>query len=156
MVKTTNLKKFEAQWEAQLQRIEDEIIIPLQARFAELLLVNLQQVSPKYSGYYASNHRIVLEGNNFKLNPPQRRANEERGVYLGNIAASRTEEVSKLQDRQALKGVVNIKVGTAVPYAVKGNSTLYLERSVEATYQVYARAQRITLAQYKVEVTGRT
>ncbi len=144
MVKITNLKKFTEQWEAQLQALEDEIIIPAQARFAELLLVNLQQGSPVWSGYYASNHRINL-GGGFPLVPRNRPEDVEQNRFIGNIASSRQIELSKLQDRQVLKGVVNIRVGTAVPYA--------LELEGRGIYRV---AVRNTLAAFKVETTGRT
>ncbi len=77
--------------------------------------------SPAITNYYKSNHRIGILNSSFqfktqggaKLFPPIKDS-EEPGVYAGNVAATRAEELAKL-DGFELGDIV--RISTAVPYA---------------------------------------
>lgn len=95
-------------------------------------------VSRVFSGYYKSNHRIIVgENANAKLVPARRPETAAQFQFIDNVEIARTEELGKIKN---IKVGSKVKVGTAVPYA------LTLE-AIDGTYQ---KAADIGLSQVNV------
>ncbi len=107
-------------------------VLVLQADQVESILENLVFDSPVFTGYYASNHRILIrgEGGQFKtggtakLVPQSKPEGTPREMFVANIGPAFIEEIAKLS-RLKLGDVVVIT--TSVPYAdeVERNHGVY-------------------------------
>ncbi len=89
--------------------------------------------SPIFTGYYASNHRITIRGENRsikagsstpKLFPSSKPRVTTENIYFANISSARSEELAKLNDLEVGDTVM---ISTAVPYAeeIEQNHSVY-------------------------------
>lgn len=121
--------------EKQLGKIIEDAkgkVLAAQVDQTERVLESLIFASPIFTGYYASNHRIILRsaigqftaGGIAKLVPQSKPEGTPREAFVGNIGPAFIEEISKLS-RLKLGDVVVIT--TRVPYAdeVERNHGVY-------------------------------
>lgn len=95
-------------------------------------------VSRVFSGYYKSNHRIMIGKNaNAKLAPGKRPETAAQFQFIDNVEAARAEELGKVKN---VRLGSEVKVGTAVPYALE----------LEARDGTYQKAHDIGLSQVAV------
>lgn len=128
----------------RLKKIVDDAIGSLEEdvkQFAEATYDDILSRSPTITHYYKSNHRINLIGAKgggqpkAKLVPPIKES-EEPGVFSGNVATARAEEIAKLDN---FKLGDSIRISTGVPYA----------DAVEQKHGVYSGANAIAGAALK-------
>lgn len=83
-------------------------------------------ISRIFSGYYKSNHRVLIAKNSTaRLTPAKRPANAESLQFLDNIETARAEGLTKTKNIKAFSTTL---IGTAVPYA-------NILEAVDSTYQ---------------------
>ena len=121
----TNIRAFRKDLEVQLSKVEEEIL-QVQIKIVRKIYDRIIFNSRILSGYYKSNHRIMVSGSNAKLEPSVRPKNVEALQFVDNIESTRQRELAKLTRVKKLG--LSIRIGTAVPYALE------LEAR-DATYQ---------------------
>ena len=95
-------------------------------------------VSRIFSGYYKSNHRVMVGSNvGAKLVPSTRPKTASQFQFLDNVAIARNEELGKIG---AIKVGSKVTIGTAVPYALE----------LEARDATYQKAAAIGLSMVTV------
>ncbi len=95
-------------------------------------------VSRIFSGYYKSNHRVMVGSNaSAKLVPSTRPKTASQFQFLDNVAIARNEELGKIG---AIKVGSKVTIGTAVPYALE----------LEARDATYQKAAAIGLSMVTV------
>ena len=112
----------EAQLAKFLKVAEQEIVDAQRALVVRTYEVDIVGRSPILTGFYASNHRIILlsSGGQFKaggqvqLFPREKPSNAQPGEFVPNIADAVSKELNKL-DRLSLGDIVTIT--TRVDYA---------------------------------------
>ena len=107
-------------------------VLALQVKQSENVLESLVFGSPVYTGYYASNHRILIRssggqfktGGTAKLVPTSKPEGTPREAFSGNIGPAFIEEIGKLSILELGDVVV---ITTRVPYAdeVERNHGVY-------------------------------
>lgn len=118
--------------------------VAAQARGVELLYKDIVASSPLITGWYKSNHRIVIRGagggfktQGFRLTPSVKPTDAAPGS-LDRSVETMDEEIRKLEVL-ALGDIVSI--GTDIPYADE----------VEARHHVYAKAHALLGSVLKTE-----
>ena len=104
-----------------MKDMEEQVVSEF-SRVATNAYDNLLKNSPIWSGYYMSNHRIVIRnakgqfktGGTIKLSPLAKEEFPEVLKFIGNIEQARSEELSKLSKLE-LGDILTIT--TRVPYA---------------------------------------
>ncbi len=128
----------------QLQKIIAEAVGTAEdaiANFAESTYDDIVDRSPVITHYYESNHRINIIGPKgggqpkAKLEPPIKES-DTKGIFSGNTAITRAEEVAKLDN---FKLGDSIRISTSVPYA----------EAVERDHKVYLGAGAVMGARLK-------
>ncbi len=113
--------QIQKQIDLAMKDMEKQVVVEFE-RVATNAYDNLLKNSPVWSGYYKSNHRIVLRnskgqfktGGTLKLLPQQKEEFPEVLKFIGNIEQARNEELSKLSKLE-LGDILTI--ATRVPYA---------------------------------------
>lgn len=119
----------------QFKKIIDDAtgqVLAAQVKQSEDILESLVFDSPIFTGYYASNHRVLIRSATgqfkttgiAKLVPSEKPSGTPREAFVGNIGPALIEEIAKLK-RLELGDVVVIT--TRVPYAdeVERNHGVY-------------------------------
>ncbi len=93
-----------------------------------------------FSGYYKSNHRVLVNKNSTAVLIPAKRPADAKALqFLDNVEAARSLGLSKIE---GIKAFSTTLIGTAVPYAG-------ILEAVDSTYQ---KAADVALS--KVDVGG--
>ncbi len=128
----------------QLKKIVDDAIGSTEEavrEFGEQTYDDILERSPTITHYYKSNHRINIIGPKgggqpkAKLEPPVKES-DEPGIFSGNVATTRAEEMAKLKDFRLGD---SIRISTGVPYA----------DAVETKHGVYSGAGAVAGAAIK-------
>ncbi len=119
--------RIEGSFDKQIRGIEMEVE-RVQRKLVMDIFNGLYQpgVSAIFSGYYKSNHRVMVgRGANARLSPAQRPRNATQFQFIDNVETARSEGLGKLDD---IKIGSKTKIGTAVPYALE-------REAIDGTYQ---------------------
>lgn len=128
----------------RLKKIIDEAVGSAEGNIREFAIAVYDDIvdrSPTITHYYKSNHRINLIGPKgggqpkAKLEPPFKDS-DEPGIFAGNTAVTKFEELAKLADFRIGD---SIRISTGVPYADE----------VERKHGVYSGAGAISGARLK-------
>lgn len=129
----TDMSQFERDMDEQFVEHVEKPLVEAQKITVEEVYDRILDRAPVWSGYYKSNHRIMLSGDSeAELDPADKIEHAEQGTYLGNVERARSQEFNKLQDIEPYSIVT---VGTAVSYAgdVEVRHAVYAQGAIEGS-----------------------
>ena len=135
----TNIVVFTRVLNNEIKLKVEPAIVALQQFIARSIYFKVIESSPIFSGYYASNWRIIPANfGNVKLVPPIKPKRSKRGQFVENIPVATEREIAKLDK---LKPFSRVQIATAVPYAevIEARFGVLQNAKVEGTQEGIAR-----------------
>ncbi len=103
-------------FDEQIKSIEDAVLKAHKNTLREIYEALLSPgISRVFSGYFKSNHRVILGKTGSARLVPATRPNDATSLqFIDNVEAARAEELAKIA---SIKPFTESSIGTAVPYA---------------------------------------